>query len=154
MRTSDNGLALIKHFEGFAAKPYRCPAGYLTIGYGHIVANQLFSEITREQAETLLRADVRVSEIAVMRLIHRALLPHQFDALVSFTFNLGAGALQRSRLRRLVNATHDEAAAAEFKRWVFAGGRKLPGLMRRRIAESRLYAGSPWQVKEIALETS
>ncbi|MEJ0009880.1 MAG: lysozyme [Alphaproteobacteria bacterium] len=145
MRTSEAGIALIKHFEGFSALPYRCPAGYLTIGYGHLLtgAKGEPAQLDAAGAETLLRADLRLAEEAVGRLIARALAQCQFDALASFTFNLGAGALQRSTLRRCVDRGEDRGAAQQFLRWVFARGRKLPGLVRRRSAEAALYQGFP-----------
>ena len=135
-------LSLIQHFEGFSATIYRCPAGLATIGYGHVVhADEDFTDsITTDIAEVLLRQDVTVAEEAVLRLIHVPLANGQFDALVSFTYNLGQGALQRSTLRRKVNRQEHQAAPAELMRWVWAGGRKLPGLVRRRAAEARLYA--------------
>jgi lysozyme len=91
-------------------------------------------------AEELLRRDVETAEKAVLRLIHVPLSDGQFSALVPFVFNLGAGSLQRSTLRRKVNRDEYDAVPAEFRRWVWAGGRKLKGLMRRREVESCLYA--------------
>ena len=90
-------------------------------------------------AEGLLRRDVETAEKAVLRLIHVPLSDGQFSALVSFAFNLGPGALQRSTLRRKVNREEYDAAPAEFRRWVWAGGRNLKGLMQRREAEALLY---------------
>ncbi|MAR56414.1 MAG: muraminidase [Rickettsiales bacterium] len=135
------GLALIQQFEGFSPVIYTCPAGYLTIGYGHVIrAEENFSDgIDRRWAEELLKRDLRIAEAAVLRLITVPLSDGQFDALVSFTFNLGAGALQRSTLRRKVNRSEHASAADEFHRWVYASGRKLPGLIRRRAAEAALY---------------
>jgi lysozyme len=141
------GLALIKQFEGFSATVYICPAGYPTIGYGHVVKlheqEKFASGITAEQAEALLRQDVQTAEHAVLRLIAVPLKDGQFDALVSFTFNLGAGALQRSTLRQKVNRGDHSNVPAEFRKWVWAGGRKLEGLMRRREAEAALYSATP-----------
>lgn len=138
---TEDGLRLIRRFEGFSAVPYLCPAGYLTVGYGHVVKNpDAFRQpITKDEATKILTVDVETAERAVLRLISMPLTDGQFDALVSFTFNLGAGALQRSTLRRKVNREDHEDAAAEFLRWVWAGGRKLPGLIRRRQAEAMLY---------------
>ena len=139
---TQNGLDLIKRFEGFSAVPYRCPGGYSTIGYGHLVqAGEVFPAhgISKAKAEELLRQDVHIAEKAVLRLIRVSLRPGQFDALVSFTFNLGSGALQRSTLRRRVNDSDHDAVPAELTRWVWAGGRKLPGLIRRRKAEIICY---------------
>jgi lysozyme len=133
------GLGLIKQFEGFSPTVYICPAGYPTIGYGHVVKlqerEQFARGITTEQAETLLRQDLQTAERAVLPLITVPLTDGQFDALVSFTFNLGAGALQRSTLRRKVNRSDHAAVPAEFRKWVWAGGRKLEGLILRREAE-------------------
>lgn len=138
---SAEGLALIRRFEGFSAMPYLCPAGYRTVGYGHVVrAHEDFSGgIDVAQAAALLADDAQVAERAVRRLIAVPLAQGQFDALVSFTFNVGAGALQRSALRRCVNDGRHEDAAAQFGRWVWTGGRKLTGLVARRAAEAALY---------------
>lgn len=139
--TTEDGLRLIRRFEGFSAMPYLCPAGYLTVGYGHVVKNpDAFRQpITEDEATKILTVDVETAERAVLRLISVPLTDGQFDALVSFTFNLGAGALQRSTLRRKINREDHEDAADEFLRWVWAGGRKLNGLIRRRQAEAALY---------------
>ena len=139
------GLQLIQHFEGFSATPYRDVAGHLTIGYGHYIAPSEAANypanrsISREEAEALLKQDVATSEQAVLRLIYVPLSDGQFDALVSFTYNLGAGALQRSTLRRKVNRQAHAEVPAEFLRWVYAAGRKWPGLLRRRQAEAERY---------------
>lgn len=137
------GIDLIKRFEGFSHTVYICPAGYPTIGYGHVVKpqerEQFAGGITTAQAEVLLRQDVQTAERAVLRLITVPLTNGQFDALVSFTFNLGAGALQRSTLRRKLNRRDHAIIPAEFRKWVWAGGRKLEGLARRREAEVYLY---------------
>ena len=140
---TEEGLDLIKRFEGFRPTVYTCPAGWPTIGYGHVVRNnerERFSAgINERAAEELLRRDVEAAEKAVLRLIHVPLSDGQFSALVSFAFNLGAGALQRSTLRRRVNREEYDAASAEFRRWVWAGGRKLKGLISRRAAEAALF---------------
>lgn len=146
MKTSITGIELIKHFEGFSAKPYLCPANYLTIGYGHVITekeklnSELFNLITKFQAEKILRNDLTKFERSVKALITVPLTQNQFDALVSFTYNLGAGALQRSTLRSKINRGEYSAAAAEFLKWIYAGGRKLPGLVLRRKEESLLYS--------------
>ena len=136
-----DGLALIQRFEGFSATPYLCPAGYLTVGYGHVVKKHVdFTKpITEQEALTILVADVQTAERAVLRLITVPLTNGQFDALVSFTLNLGGGALQRSTLRRKINRGEHADAPAEFMKWVWAGGRKLKGLVKRRAAEAALY---------------
>ena len=96
----------------------------------------------REGAEDLLRRDLAVAERTVLRLICVPLADGQFDALASFTFNLGSGALQRSTLRRKVNRDEHAEVPAEFMRWVWAGGRRLKGLIRRRAAETKFYANT------------
>ena len=139
---TSEGLALSQRFEGFSSTVYICPAGYPTIGYGHVVREgECFSEsgISCAEGLRLLQQDVRSAEQAVLRLIRVPLSGGQFDALTSFTYNLGAGALQRSTLRRKVNRGEHGAVPAEFLRWVWAGGRRLKGLVRRREAEAVLY---------------
>ena len=140
---TQDGLNLIKQFEGFSAVPYLCTAGYLTVGYGHLVKTQekerFAAGISEQDAQSMLQVDVGVAERAVLRLITVPLTDAQFDALVSFTFNLGAGALQRSSLRRKVNREEHADVPAEFMKWVWAGGRKLKGLVSRRAAEAAMY---------------
>jgi lysozyme len=144
-RVSEEGLALVRHFEGFASRAYTCPAGHLTIGYGHLVQPDEPLAIDHVTAEYYLRHDMRTAEEAVARLLPVALTPYQFDALASFAFNLGSGALQRSALRRRVMAGAFDEAAEQFGRWVYGGGRKLPGLIRRRRAEALLFSGLNWR---------
>jgi lysozyme len=139
--TGAAGLSLIRAFEGFSPVPYVCPAGFPTVGYGHVVREgEHFGEsLSPEAGEALLRADLPRYEGAVCRLIAVPLADLCFDALVSFTFNLGEGALAASTLRRLVNEGRLGEAGPQFDRWVFAGARKLPGLVRRRAAERALW---------------
>jgi lysozyme len=143
---TDEGLGLIKQFEGFSPKIYLCPAEYPTIGFGHVVLPEEQSRfdggIIREEAAELLRRDVRIAASAVSRLITNPMADGQFDALVSFTFNLGAGALQRSSLRKKVNRGEHGDVPVELMKWVWSAGRKLPGLMRRRQAEGALYSAA------------
>ena len=128
---TDDGLALIKRFEGFAPKIYLCPAAWPTIGYGHVVRDdeqdRFTDGIDEAEAAELLRRDVESAERAVLRLIRVPLEDGRFDALTSFAFNLGAGALQRSTLRRKVNREEHDAVPAEFGRWVWAGGASSKG---------------------------
>jgi lysozyme len=144
---TEEGLNLIKRFEGFSSTIYICPAGYPTIGYGHVVLaheqDQFATGITQTEATELMRKDVRIAERAVLRLISVPLTDGKFDALASFTFNLGAGALQRSTLRRKVNRGEHEGVPAELMKWVWAAGKKLPVLVRRRQAEGVTYASEP-----------
>jgi GH24 family phage-related lysozyme (muramidase) len=144
---TEEGLNLIKRFEGFSPTIYICPVGYPTIVYGHVVLThereQFPAGITPAQATELLRKDVRSAERAVLRLISAPLTDGQFDALVSFTFNLDAGALQRSTLRRKVNLGEHESVPAELMKWVWAAGKRMPGLVRRRRVEASAYSFDP-----------
>lgn len=142
MRVSEEGLALIQRFEGFSATTYRDAAGLPTIGYGHLIRiGEKFPEpLTQEAATQLLRRDVRAAETAVHGLIRVQLAQAQFDALVSFTFNLGSGTLERSTLRRVLNREEYTDVPAQLLRYVWAGGRKLRGLMLRRAAEAALFS--------------
>lgn len=143
---TDAGLNLIKRFEGFSPTIYICPAGHPTVGFGHVVLpgeqTRFDGGLIREEAAELLRRDVRIAESAVLRLITSPLADGQLDALVSFTFNLGAGALQRSSLRKKVNRGEHGDVPVELMKWVWSAGRKLPGLMRRRKAEGALYSAA------------
>lgn len=145
-------LELVKHFEGFhrrvvsrdtvSAVPYVCPAGYWTIGYGHLCEED-HPPVTEEQATEYLDADLDVARNAVARYIKVALSPEQEDALVSWTFNLGAGRLRGSTLRKVINRGELSEAPNQMRRWVYGGGVKLPGLVLRREAEAALWeAGS------------
>lgn len=140
MKTSVEGLEFIKDFEGCKLEAYQDVVGVWTIGYGstgaHVTPGLV---ITQPEAEELLVQDLVRFERGVARLITVPLAQKQFDALVSFAFNLGNGALQRSTLRMKVNREEHWDAAGEFNRWVYAGGRKLRGLVRRRQAEAMMY---------------
>jgi lysozyme len=147
MKTSPTGLALIKRFEGFSATPYLCPARIWTIGYGHVLLpaeRHSVMQVDEAMAERLLVADVRFAEHAVRRNIAVVLSQNQFDALVSFTFNVGAAALQRSALRRVIHRGEEDDIAQQWMRWVWGGGRRLPGLLTRRAAELALFRSSPF----------
>lgn len=147
MRVSDAGLNLIAEFEGFSAAPYSDPAGHCTIGIGHLLhyGNCTSSDqgnLSYSDAVRLLQQDVRRYEDAVNRLITVVLNQNQFDALVSFTFNLGAGALERSTLREILNAGHYNSVCIQLRRWNKAGDPPvvLAGLTRRREAECTLWS--------------
>jgi len=139
MQISQRGVELIKQYEGCRLTAYRCPAGVPTIGYGHTGRDVTMGlTITAEQAEALLRGDLMRFEDGVRRHAGTA-TQGQFDALVSFAFNVGIGALAGSTLIRRHKAGDHARAANEFPRWNKAGGIVLPGLTRRRAAERRLY---------------
>lgn len=139
MRTGINGLTLIKQFEGLRLQAYKCPADRWTIGYGHTADVSANDVITEAQAISLLCQDVAESERAVNQYVHVPLTKNQFDALVSFVFNLGVGNFRTSTLLKKLNAGDDNGAAQEFGRWIHAGGKALPGLVRRREAERALF---------------
>lgn len=140
MITNAKGIALIKEHEGWRAKKYTDSAGHPTIGYGHkILPNEALEEITKEQGERILMRDIAIAETGVNNLIRVPLTSHQFSALVSFVFNLGAGALAKSTMRHFLNKRDYIEAANEFPKWVFAGGKRLPGLVKRREAERQLF---------------
>ena len=147
MKTSDMGLSLIKSFEGFRAKPYLCPAGVPTIGYGATYypdgrrVTMQDKPVSEADATDMLRSMLASYEAGVSRYVLVPVTQGQFDALVSFAYNLGLSALKGSTLLRLVNARDYAGAAAQFLRWNRAGGKVLPGLTRRREAERKLFVG-------------
>lgn len=137
--TSEAGINFIKRWEGFRANAYLCPGGVLTIGYGHtksVVPNQTITPI---QGEQLLKQDLQRFEQAVNDLVELPLNQKQFDALVSFAFNCGVNAFRRSTLLRRLNEGNYSAAASEFHKWVRAGKKVLPGLVKRRREESQMF---------------
>lgn len=140
MELSQRGLELIQQFEGLRLRAYLDSAGVPTIGYGSTRGVQMGDEITETDALALLAADCDRFEDAVRELVNVRLNQNEFDALVSFSFNVGAAALRDSTLLRKLNAGEDrEEVANEFLRWVYAGGKKLRGLERRRKAERDLF---------------
>jgi lysozyme len=144
MKTSDAGLELIVRFEGLRLDAYKDPVGIWTIGCGHTGPDVTPGlKITRARALQLLREDAREAEDAVARCVTRPLNQAQFDALVSFAFNVGGGALARSSLTRKLNAGDVAGAQGEFARWVKAGGKTLLGLVRRRAAEAAMFGAPP-----------
>ncbi len=138
---TQNCIDLVKHFEGFRSRVYVCAGGYPTIGYGHLIRSgeDFSSGISREQAEILLARDLQSSEQAVLRLTRVPLSDGQFDALVSFVFNLGSGCYQRSTLRQKVNREEHLDASNSFWMYRKAAGKIQKGLVLRREAERKLY---------------
>ncbi len=141
MRPSYLCYDVIRRFEGFSAEAYDCPAGYATIGYGHkIKEGEVYPQkITSDIAYDLLREDVTRASEAVQRLLPVTLSQPHYDALVSFTFNLGGGVLQRSTLRQVILRKEYALAPNEFRKWIYGGGRKLAGLIQRREAEIAVF---------------
>lgn len=140
MEISQKGIDLIKQFEGCRLTVYRCPAGVLTIGYGHTGADVKEGQtITQEQAEKFLRSDLVVHCNNVSGLVKVPLNQNQFDALVSFEYNIGYGNFKSSTLLRLLNQGDYKGAAEQFKRWRYANGKVLSGLITRRQKEKDLF---------------
>lgn len=140
MQTSQKGIDLIEKFEGTVLKVYKDAVGKDTIGIGHLIkAGEYFTTLTQQQAEDLLAKDLKQFEIGVMTAVKVALTQNQFDALVSFSFNLGLGNLNSSTLLKKLNAGDYQGAADEFPKWNRAGGKVLQGLTNRRIAERELF---------------
>lgn len=139
MKTSSEGINLIKEFEGVKLTAYKCPAGVWTIGVGTTKDVRPGQVITEAQAMGFLARDLAVFEDEVKRLVKVPMSQPVFDALVSFTYNLGARNLGSSTLLKKLNARDYKGAADEFLKWDKAGGRQLAGLTRRRIAERRLF---------------
>ena len=135
------GLRLIKSFEGLRLKAYQDAVRVWTIGYGTTRGVKPGMVITEAQAEQLLREDVRNFEQAVNSAVKAPINDNQFSALVSFSYNVGAGALRSSTLLKLLNQGDYLGAANQFPRWNKAGGRVLAGLTRRRNAERALFLG-------------
>lgn len=141
MTLSPAGLRLIKEFEGLSLKAYVCPAGVLTIGYGTTRGVKPGQVISEAEAEAMLREDVRQFERGVSEAVKVPLAQHEFDALVSFAYNVGLGAFRTSTLLRLLNKGDKAGAAAQFGRWNKAKGKVLAGLTRRRAAERAMFEG-------------
>ena len=144
MNISQEGLSLIKMFEGCELEAYKCAANVWTIGYGSTDGVKEGMEISQERAEMLLLEDVEVFEESVNKLVEVPLEQNQFDALVSWTFNLGSTNLKNSTLLKVLNDKDYEGVPAQIKRWNKAGGKVLQGLIRRREAEALLFEGKEW----------
>ncbi len=136
---SATGIELIQKWEGCRLTAYLCPAGVWTIGYGHTKTARRGMHIDADYAKQLLREDLQVFEKAINNLVQVPLTQNQFDALVSFTFNIGVGAFKTSTLRKHLNQENYQLAANEFLRWVYADRRKLQGLVSRRNEEKKLF---------------
>lgn len=147
MKLSAEGIRLIKRFEGVRNRPYRCSAGLWTVGVGHLIGdgkllpdswNRTFTE---EEINALLLRDLNRFERGVRMYIKVPLRQSEFDALCSFSFNLGLGTLQRSTLRQKINRNDKEGAAKEILKYCRAGSKIIKGLQRRREAEYKMFLG-------------
>ena len=148
MKVSQTGLDLIKHFEGLSLKAYKCPAGVWTIGYGTtgVPEARLGVVISTARAEELLAIDVDKFSRQVWVLVSDVVInQHQMDALIAFAYNVGIGAFKTSTLLKKLLQKDYTGASKEFLRWTKAKGKELPGLVKRRRAESLLFLGGDWR---------
>ena len=146
MNVSGRGIQLIKHYEGVRNRPYRCPAGLWTVGVGHLIGdgkslpeswNKVF---TKEEIDGLLKSDLRRFELGVHKMLpNMPLRQSEFDALVSFSFNLGLGCFQRSTIRQALLRGDKKAAMESLLKYCRAGGKILKGLQLRRQDEKALF---------------
>jgi lysozyme len=146
MKLSDKGYELIKRFEGYSDRPYKCPAGISTIGYGNTYypngtkVKITDKQITKEYANEILAHTADEFAEDVLKLVKSKINVNQLNALTSFAYNVGVANLQKSTLLKLVNINpNDGNIAKEFLKWNKANGKVLNGLTNRRIAESALY---------------
>jgi lysozyme len=148
VNVSKAAIALIKHHEGVRSRPYRCPANLYTVGVGHLIGdgkhlpdswNRTFSQ---EEIDGILKSDLRRFELGVHKMLPNVpLRQHEFDALVSFCFNLGLGCFQRSTLRQALLRGDKKAAMESLVKYCRAGGKILRGLQIRRLDEKALFEG-------------
>lgn len=139
MTYSQNGMHLTESFESCRLMAYLDSVGVPTIGWGHTNSVHMGMTCSQEQADQWLQEDIQSSVNAVNSMVKVQLTQQEFDALVDFTFNLGAGNLQHSTLLRLLNAGDYSSAAAEFDKWDRAGGKVMAGLLRRRESEEDMF---------------
>ena len=144
MNISQEGLSLIKKFEGCELEAYKCAAGVLTIGYGSTKGVKEGDTITQEEADKLLLHEMEEYEGYIKDAVTVDLKQNQFDALVSWVFNLGPANLKASTMLKVLNAKEYDDVPAQIKRWNKAGGKVLQGLIRRREAEALLFEGKEW----------
>jgi len=146
VNVSERGIRLIKHHEGIRNRPYRCPAGLWTVGVGHLIGdgkslpeswNRTFS---KEEIDGILKRDLKRFEYGILKMLPNVpLRQHEFDALVSFAFNLGLGSFQRSTIRQALLRNDKKAAMESLIKYCRAGGKILKGLQIRRLDEKALF---------------
>ncbi len=144
MEISEEGIELIKKFEGCRLKAYKDAVGVWTIGYGHTKEVKEGMEITAKEAEQMLLEELKEYCNYVNKAVKAPLEPNQFDALVSWTYNLGPSNLNESTMLKVLNKEDYKQVPSEIKRWNKAGGKTLEGLVRRREAEALLFEGKEW----------
>jgi lysozyme len=148
VKVSERAIKLIKHHEGVRNRPYRCPANLYTVGVGHLIGdgkslpeswNRTFSQ---EEIDGLLKSDLKRFELGVHKMLPNVpLRQHEFDAIISFCFNLGLGCFQRSTLRQALLRGDKKAAMESLVKYCRAGGKILKGLQTRRLDEKALFEG-------------
>jgi lysozyme len=148
VKASKEVIKLIKHHEGVRAKPYKCPAGLWTVGVGHLIGDgktlptEWNKTFTNEEIDGILAADLRHFELGIHKMLPNVLLrQHEFDAILSFCFNLGLGCFQRSTIRQALLRGDKEQAMESLVKYCRAGGKILKGLQNRRLDEKRLFLG-------------
>jgi lysozyme len=153
-KVSQDCVLLIAKWEGFEKSPYLCPANVPTIGYGTTrypdgkKVTLKDKDVNQNEALVFLNYDIKAFSLSVDAIAVDTITQSQFDALVSFAYNLGSHALKNSTLLRVINANQNNSRIAkEFKRWVYAGGKKLQGLISRRNEESELYFKDLMRIK-------
>ena len=144
MNISKEGIALIKKFEGCELEAYKCAAGVWTIGYGHTKDVKEGEVITKEEAESMLVHELQEYCNDVDIAVKVDLKQNEFDALVSWTYNLGPTNLNSSTMLRVLNESKHDDVPTQIKRWNKAGGEVLKGLIRRRNAEALMFEGKDW----------
>jgi len=144
METSQDGLKLIKKFEGCELKSYQDSVGVWTIGYGHTKGVEEGQEITQEEAEEMLASELSEYEGYINDMVECDLEQHQFDALVAWVYNLGPTNLRSSTMLKRLNANDLDDVPAQIRRWNKAGGKVLAGLTRRREAEALMFQNKEW----------
>jgi len=143
--TSEEGISLIKKFEGCELEAYQCSANVWTIGYGHTRGVNEGDSCTQQEADNMLVDDLQEFEGYVNEIVNAELTQNQFDALVAWTYNLGPTNLKDSTLLKRLNENDFADVPHQIRRWNKAGGKVLDGLVRRREAEALLFQGEAWE---------
>jgi lysozyme len=148
VKASNVCIQLLKHHEGVRYKPYRCPAGLWTVGVGHLIGDgkslprEWDKTFTQDEVNGILKSDLRRFELGISKMLPNvSLRQHEFDAILSFCFNLGLGCFQRSTIRQALLRGDKEAAMESLVKYCRAGGKILKGLQNRRLDEKRLFLG-------------
>ncbi len=148
MKVSDKLIKLLRHHEGVRNKPYQCPAKLWTVGIGHLIGDgktlppEWNKTFTNEEIDAILKRDLNRFELGVHKMLPNVFLrQHEFDAIVSFCFNLGLGCFQRSTIRQALLRGDKEAAMESLVKYCRAGGKILKGLQNRRLDERKLFLG-------------